>query len=176
MTNRYNVSLGFVMNVDTPTDAVLDVVDTFTENGMRNLVYVVSEGDRLVGYFNGWGERVDPQAIHDAVDAATRNDQADENEAIERLREEQDYGDDELERLAENLNNNNSLPSAINGFPISTDAEVTEMPSGSGWQWLVKDGDTYWGVNEDPGDQVFIDKADYEHDLADAAAKGHISL
>lgn len=52
------------------------------------------------------------------------------------------------------------------GYPISENAEVTEMPPGTGWSWLVKDGDDYWGVNEDPGEKIPLSREDYEHDLS----------
>lgn len=186
MTNRYQVRLAFNMDSESPGDAVEDVIDTFVEKGFRDLVYVVADASgKQIGYFNGWGEQLDVSAVEEraaqlrAVPAApsTLDDESGddweqaaqesaETEPAQLHRElaatQHDEVDDaELEHLAESLNR----PSSIQGFPISPDAEVTEMPAGSGWQWLVKDGDTYWGVNEDPGDQVFIDQSDYDRDL-----------
>lgn len=60
-TSRYHVRLAFTMDSETPSDAVQDVIDTFTEKGFRDLVYVVNdvESGEQLGYFNGWGEPLD---------------------------------------------------------------------------------------------------------------------
>lgn len=72
----YHVRLAFNMDAETPSDAVQDVVDLITEGGLRNLVYVVdnTEAGERVGYFNGWGETLDTEAVEArAAQARARN-------------------------------------------------------------------------------------------------------
>lgn len=103
----YHVRLAFTMNSESASDAVQDVIDTFTEKGFRDLVYVVDEiatGKRL-GYFNGWGEQLDTAVVEARAAQLRQSPREDVPEpVVPDTLDASEYGDDDLEQLAAELN------------------------------------------------------------------------
>jgi hypothetical protein len=102
----YLVRFSLTVPAGSPGDAVDSVIDLFTEKGLRDWVYRVDDPtaapntDSLIGFFDGYGEPVDMEALLAAGDATPAiPDVADDADA--------EVSDTELIDLAESLNQSN---------------------------------------------------------------------
>jgi hypothetical protein len=92
-------------------DAVQALVDAFTEKGLRDWLYRVDDPKtgRMIGYFNGWGERVDTTLVEQAAEAirnSKNNEVSDVSEAaLPEPEPVEETDDSDLEQYAEELNN-----------------------------------------------------------------------
>ena len=115
----YFVRLAATMEGEDAADAVLALIDRITEKGMRDWLYRVDDKatGEMVGYFNGWGEQVDTDVVHQATEAirlaadaetAQLGQEASEDEATEDEPDTTDSdttdSDDQLVEYAESLN------------------------------------------------------------------------
>lgn len=115
----YHIRLAFRVSSESPGDAVQDMIDILVERGLRDHVYVVDDirTERRVGFFNGYGEQIDDETVRAAADAVRQADEAeltpepDTVEANESDSPDPEHpanatpDDDELEQLADMLNN-----------------------------------------------------------------------
>lgn len=105
------------MNAENAEEAVLDAVELMVAKGMREWIYRVDDSetaranggvnnDSLVGYFDGWGDPVDHEAIiaqaeAEEAAAAAAGEAAPPGEPEQAINDESDAG---LLELAASLN------------------------------------------------------------------------